>query len=337
MSGRTTTSTTTVAPAELAAGLIRQAGTIVTITHTAPDADAIGGLLGLTLALRSIGANVTPACSDEIPARFKVMPGYDDIVRAVPAPPDLLIALDCADRERTGKLAAAPDWLSVPILNIDHHVTNTLFGRVNWVDTEVTATSEIVLRLIDHLNIPLTPDIATNLLHGIVGDTLGFRTPHTTPHALACAMRLMAAGANLFEIMDVQFNRRPFALLCLWSKALEAMKLEPAFSPDHARVIWTQISKDARRVCGQADWGNTGLSSFLVSADEVDVAAVIVEKDDGQIDVSLRAKQGFDVSAAAQSLGGGGHPLAAGATIEGPLSAAAERMLAALRSIQRST
>jgi phosphoesterase RecJ-like protein len=321
--------------AELAANLIRQASNLVVITHTAPDADAIGGVLGLTLALRAIGKQVTPACSDELSPRFRVMPGWEDIVRVVSAPPDVLIALDCADRERMGQIAAAPDWQSVSILNIDHHVTNTCFGQVNWIDAEATATSEIVLSLIDQLNVALTPDIAANLLHGIVGDTLGFRTPHTTPRALECAMRLMAAGANLSEIMNHQFNRRPFALLCLWSKALAAMRIEPAAGPDRARVIWTQIARDARRACGEADWGNNGLSSFLVSAEEADVAAVIVEKDDGDIDVSLRAKRGFDVSGAALSLGGGGHPLAAGATLKEPLESAVNRVLTALKSIQR--
>ncbi len=325
-----------IAPADQAANLIHQARTIVAITHTAPDADAMGGLLGLTLALRSIGKQVTPACSDAVPPRFLIMPGCADVVRAVSTPPELLIALDCGDRERMGKIAAAPGWLDIPILNVDHHVTNTLFGQINWIDLEVTATSEIVLRLIDHLKIPLTPDIATNLLHGIVGDTLGFRTPHTTPYALECAMRLMAAGANLAEIMDHQFNRRPFALLCLWAKALGAMQIEPAAGPDHARTIWTQIGKDAWRACGQSDWGNNGLSSFLVSADEVDVAAVMIEKDDDQIDVSLRGKPGFDVSGAALALGGGGHPLAAGATMAGPLDTATERVLAAIKSIRRS-
>jgi len=171
---------------------------------------------------------------------------------------------------------------------------------------------------------------------GIVGDTLGFRTPHTSPRALECAMRLMAAGADLSEIMDLQFNRRSFAMLCLWASALAAMKLEPAASPERARVVWTQVTKEARQACHEADFGNNGLSTFLVSADEADVSAVILEKDNGEIDVSLRAKRGWDVSSAAAALGGGGHPLAAGATLKEPLAAAVERVLSALKGIRRS-
>ena len=319
-----------------AAALIRRAGAIIAITHTAPDADAIGGLLGLTLALRSIGLNATPVCSDDVPARFDVMPGHDHIVRSVADVPDVLIALDCADRERMGDIVKAPGWQAVPIVNIDHHVTNTRFGQVNWIDTTATATSEIVLRLIDHMRIPLTAEIATNLLHGIVGDTLGFRTAHTTPQALECAARLMAAGANLSEIMDHQFNRRTFALLCLWSKALDAMRLEPPLGPGYARVLWTRVDKETRRACGQADWGNNGLSSFLASAEEADVSAVIIEKDNGEIDLSVRARPGFDVSGAVVSLGGGGHSLAAGATLSGPLLAATEHVVTALRLLKRA-
>jgi phosphoesterase RecJ-like protein len=329
------TSDSTAAPVPLIVEWIRRAGTIVTITHTAPDADAIGGLLGLTHALRAMGKRATPACSDELSPRFRAMPGWADIVRSVVAPPDLLIALDCGDRERMGQIAAAPDWAGVPIVNIDHHVTNTHFGAINWVDPDAVATSEMALHLIDRLGVALTPDIASNLLHGIVGDTLGFRTPHTTPGALECAMRLMRAGANLSAIMEHQFNRRPFAMLCLWSLALQAMKLEPAIAPGGARIIWTQIDRRTRRTCGQGDWSNNGISNFLVSAEEADVAAVIVEKDDGQIDLSLRAKLGWDVSGAAQVLGGGGHPLAAGATLDGPLAAAVERVLSALREIRQ--
>ena len=322
--------------ADRAAQLIRRAGPIVAITHTAPDADAIGGLLGLTLALRPTGIDVIPACSDAVPARFKTLPGYDRIVDRVDTLPDLLITLDCGDRERMGPLIALPEWQAIPILNIDHHVTNTRFGSVNWVDVQATATCEIVLTLIDDLRIPLTSDIAVNLLYGIVGDTLGFRTPHTTPHAMECAMRLMSAGANLSEIMDNLFNRRPLAMISLWALALGAMRIEPAVASDRARVIWTKISGAARRAAGAAELGNNGLSSFLVSADEADVAAVIAEQDDGKIEISLRGKPGFDVSQAAMLLGGGGHAPAAGATIPGPLDAAVQHVLAVLKSIRRS-
>jgi phosphoesterase RecJ-like protein len=304
---------------------IQRAHHILLITHVAPDGDAISSLLGLTHALRAIGKTIVSSCANQIFDRFNILPGTQDIVQSSTEPFELVIALDCADAGRMGDV-----WqnLSEPkplLLNIDHHITNTNFGSINWIDSQATATAEIVFTLIDHLNIPLTPDIATCLLYGIVGDTLGFRTPHTTPHSLECAMRLMQAGAALPAIMEHQFNRRSLALIKLWGKALNNLQVKD-------RIIYATISKAMRDSVGMSSSGDISLASFLISANEADRSAVLVETDEGRIDLSLRAKKGGDVSNAALALGGGGHPLAAGATIDGPMDEAVKRVLAALKT-----
>jgi phosphoesterase RecJ-like protein len=303
---------------------IRRAQTFLLITHISPDSDAIGGLLGLTHALRSIGKTVVPSCSDPIFDRFSLLPGHTEVIHQTAGSFDLAIALDCGDEGRLGQI-----WIDRPtpkpdLINIDHHITNTHFGQINWVDPSTASTAELVLDLIDRLGIALNPDIATCLLYGVVGDTLGFRTPNTTPRVLHSAQRLMEAGASLNDNMNDQFNRRSLALICLWGKAIDALKIKD-------RIVYTAISQAMRRACGMSGTGDISLSSFLISANEADRAAVLVEKDDGQVEISLRAKAGFDVAQAATALGGGGHPLAAGATIDGPLEAAIKRVLAALK------
>ncbi len=304
---------------------IRHATRILLITHISPDSDAIGSALGLAHALRQLGLNATPACSDPIYKRFEILPGYADVVSQTDGEFDLIIALDCGDEFRLGRLWSDRAEPHPFLINIDHHITNTRFGQINWVDPSAASTAEIVLDLVDRLDVTLNFDIATSLLYGLVGDTLGFRTPNTTPRQLAYAERLMAAGASLNDCMDHQFNRRPLALICLWGKALNTLKVKD-------RVIYAAISKAMRDACGMSTTGDISLSSFLVSANEADRSAVLVEKDDGQIEISLRAKKGFNVSKAATELGGGGHPLAAGATIDGPLSDATRRVLAALKN-----
>ena len=134
----------------------------------------------------------------------------------------------------------------------------------------------------------------------------------------------MEAGASLYESINQQFNRRSLALICLWGKAINALKIKD-------RIVYTAISKAMRDACGMRARATLNLSSFLMGANEVDRAAVLVEKDDGQIEISLRAKAGFEVAKAASALGGGGHPLAAGATLDGPLDIATKRVLAALK------
>ncbi len=303
---------------------IQRAHTLLLIMHISPDSDAIGGLLGLTHALRTLGKLVTPACSDPIHNRFDLLPGHTAVVSQASGPFDLVVALDCGDESRLGKI-----WIDLPspkpaLANIDHHITNTRFGQFNWVDPSAVSTTEIVLELIDRLGIALNPDMATCLLYGIVGDTLGFRTSNTTPQVLQHAQRLMEAGASLADSMNHQFNRRSLALICLWGKAINTLKIKD-------RIIYTTISREMREACGMSNTGDISLASFLISANEADRAAVLVERDDSQIEISLRAKAGFNVANAATALGGGGHPLAAGTTIDGPLDAAVQRVMTALK------
>jgi phosphoesterase RecJ-like protein len=305
--------------------LVRSASRVLLITHIAPDGDAIGGLLGLGKALRQAGKSVTVSCSDPVPPRFAYLPGYADIVRQADGPFDLVVTLDCGDLKRVGSIYRADEWRDIPLLNIDHHVTNTRFGTHDWVDASYVATSEMVLELCDRLGLPMDADIATCLLYGIMGDTLALRTDNVTPALLAKVMRLMQAGAPLSDIISHEFNRRPFNLLRVWQQALSTMRLEDG-------IIWAALSQETRHEAGWPDTDLQGLVSFLLSAEEANISALLVEKDDGQVEASLRARPSFDVSAVAVALGGGGHPQASGCTIDGPLGTAVERVVAALKS-----
>jgi len=304
---------------------LQQASRILLITHVSPDSDAIGSALGLTHALNALGnaSRVTPSCADAIRDRFDMLPGHAAMVTQASGEFDLVVALDCGDELRLGAV-----WANLPdpkpfLINVDHHISNTRFGQINWIDPSAASTAELVLQIIDQLGVPLNQDIATCLLYGIVGDTLGFRTPNTTARQLRYAERCLEAGASLYESIDQQFNQRSQALVCLWGKAINVMKIKD-------RIAYTAISKAMRDACGMSI-SDLNLSSFLVSMNEVDRSAVLVEKDDGQVEISLRAKRGFNVSQAAVALGGGGHALAAGATIDGPLDAATQQVLLALK------
>jgi bifunctional oligoribonuclease and PAP phosphatase NrnA len=302
---------------------LQQANRTLLITHLSPDGDAIGSLLGLTHILRALGQTVIPACADAIRDRFDLLPGHTEVVTQAGGVFDLVIALDCGDELRLGSL-----WTNLPdpkpfLINIDHHISNTRFGQINWVDPSAASTAELVLQLGDQLGMPLTPEVAVCLLYGLAGDTLGFRTPNTTAQQLRYAERCMEAGASLYDSIEHLFNRRSLALVCVWGKALTALKVTE-------RIAYTAISKALRDACGMSV-ADLSLASFLVSMNEVDRAAVLMEKDDGRVEISLRAKQGHNVSNAAVALGGGGHALAAGATIDGPLEAATKRVLLALK------
>jgi phosphoesterase RecJ-like protein len=296
---------------------------VIVITHVAPDGDAIGSLLGLGRALRWLGKKYTLACADPTPKRFTYLPGSEAIVTSPEGEYDLVISLDCGDLERLGT-AYDETLAGLPIINIDHHVTNTHFGSVNWADTGAASTAEMVLDLIESLGVPLDSDIALCLLNGIVTDTRGFRTPNTTPRTMRAALKLMETGARLPEVTDHAFNRRPFSDVCLWGKALNGVQLD-------GRIIWSQITRTMHQECASSEKGDAGLVNFLSTSDEADIAIVFVEQDDGRVKVEMRSVPGVDVSAVALALGGGGHPQAAGCTLDGDLDEARERVLTAVK------
>ncbi|MGA9350565.1 MAG: bifunctional oligoribonuclease/PAP phosphatase NrnA [Anaerolineae bacterium] len=308
---------------EAIARFILDAQRVMAITHVAPDGDAIGSLLGLGSALRWLGKEYTLACADPVPKGFTYLPGSETIVTGPEGEYSLVISLDCSDLERLG--AAYDESLTgLPIVNVDHHVTNTHFGTVNWVDTGAASTAEMVLDLVESLGVPLDSDMALCLLNGIVTDTRGFRTPNTTPQAMRAALKLMEVGAQLPEVTDHVFNRRSFSDICLWAKALNGIQLD-------GRIIWSQITRAMRQECAFSENGDASLVNFLSTTDEADVAIVFVEQDDGRIEVGMRSVPGVDVSAVALNLGGGGHPQAAGCTLDGDLNEAQERVLTAVK------
>jgi len=309
---------------QTAAQLIRQARDILVICHVMPDGDAIGSLLGLGWALHKLDKEHTLACADPVPDSFAYLPGSEAIVAYPEGNYDLIVSLDCSDLKRLGAAYDQNSLRGVPIINIDHHVTNVGFGSVNWVAPSSAATAQMVLTLLERLEVPLDSTMATCLLNGIVTDTRGFRTPNTTPAVMEAATRLMTAGASLSEITEQVFNRRPLAVVRLWGKALSAVQLD-------GRIIWTEISRAMKHECGLSSDSDDGLVSFLTSACEADVGVVFTEKEDGTIDVSMRSMPDIDISSVAMRLGGGGHPQAAGCNLNSSLAEARERVLAELR------
>jgi phosphoesterase RecJ-like protein len=306
----------------IAASLDR-AQRILLITHVAPDGDAIGSLLGLGWLLRARGKLLTLACEDPVPENLRFLPAGDPVVRQADGTYDLLIGLDCSDRRRLGKVFTA-NLAALPLVNIDHHMTNTRFGTINWVDPAMAATSQMVLALADALGWDLVPDAATCLLTGLITDTRSFRTANVGPDTVHAALQLMEAGASLPHVAHQALDQRSLASIRLWGQAMDRLQLEDG-------ILWTEVTRAMRRQWDVNGKDFSGLSNFLSGVNEARVVVLFTERDDATIDVSMRAAPGLDVAQVALRLGGGGHPMAAGCTLEGDLSQVQERVLAEVR------
>lgn len=309
---------------------LNRAQSILVVSHVFPDGDAIGSLLGMGNILQEMGKTVALAIDGGVPESFAFLPGaetvLDDLSRGKW---DLMISLDASDEERTGNVGAYGRQHCKTVINLDHHVTNTLFGDIKLVDSQAVAAAEVVFRWLQWMEIPINADAAIPLLTGLVTDTLGFRISSVTANTLAIAQDLMNAGASLSEITERALDIRSFSLVNLWKEALQTVTLKDG-------VIAAEITLDDYARSGTSSETDVGLAGFLIRVNEARISAVFREVEDGDITLSFRSKPGYDVGQVAFELGGGGHKQASGATIPGPMETAKDRVLPLLEEAARN-
>jgi phosphoesterase RecJ-like protein len=307
--------------------VVASADAILVTTHLDPDGDALGSLAAFGQMLYKLGKRPTLAVEGGGLRRFNYLPLARDIRAGLTSADsfDLMIALDCGDLDRVGTIWREMRPPHPPILNIDHHITNTRFGRWNLVAPACSSTAELLHHLFVHLEWPISDTIANSLLTGIVTDTLSFRTSNTTPTTLTAVADLMRRGADLYGVTQLALTRQPLATLWLLQSGLSGLRCEE-------EVIWTVISREALARSEMESSGATGLVTMLSNVEEARIAAVLTEEQDGRVKVSLRSRSPYDVAMVATRLGGGGHPQAAGCTLPGPLAAAEALLIPLLKA-----
>ncbi len=298
------------------------------VAHPRPDGDTLGCTLALRLALQTLGKAPVVACVHPVPMNLQYLPGAQTFIQDVPedADVDLVVAVDMSDLQRAGGMVPS-SWLDdLPLLVIDHHETNNHFGHINLVAPDAAATAVIVVPLLEVLGVPLTAEIATCLLTGLLTDTRGLRTATTTPEVLSLVSALIEAGGDYMTIVQNALDSVPYRIMRGWGVALSRLQLE-------GDLAWSTFPLDEKQKLDIQDQDDLNLSNLLSSVAEANIVAVFLEMQDGTVKVSMRARPGYNVATLAQSLGGGGHRLAAGCSISGPLDAAMDRVLPMLQEL----
>jgi phosphoesterase RecJ-like protein len=293
--------------------------------HVHPDADVLGTLLALGLALDARGWQVVWGGPHPAPASLRFLPGierYRTLAR-VEGRFDVAVLTDCPNPDRTESLLGGARAAGAAVLNIDHHHDNRLYGDVNWVEPAAAATGEMVYALLRALEAPVTPAIAVNLFTAIHMDTGSFRYSNVTPETFRIAGELVAAGAEPGVISGCIYERRPSEGLRWLGEALRRVEV----SPD-GRVAWLPLPAG---LVPEEFVEAEDLVNYPRSIHSVRVACLLRERD-GAVKVSLRGKGDVDVSRIAARFGGGGHPSAAGCTVPGPLGVATATVLSAVEA-----
>ncbi len=227
---------------------------------------------------------------------------------------DLIVVVDTADLSLLGSLYTEHVDLfsSVPILNIDHHISNTQFGQVQMIDPTAASATEVLFNFakqVPVLHDKITPDIATLLLTGLITDTRSFQNPNTTPRSLEVAAELLELGARQQEIIQHIYKTKPLSTLKIWGRALNRIQVD-----HNARIVWSTVSKEDLAEMEASSKETHGILDELISTiPDADVYILFTEVEEGGLKASMRSSAAIDVSKlAAQTFGGGGHARASG-------------------------
>ncbi len=318
-------STPRVASTEEVVEELRRRSSFVMVSHVKPDGDTLGSGLALGLALKRLGKRVAYFQEDSVPRNLRFLPESELVSRELAAdlPADTLyVFCDMSDWRRAGEFL--PPVERENMLDIDHHLGNSLFGKLNYVLETECSTGTVVMHLLRGLGAPLDGKIATCILATIMTDTGGFMHSNTSPEALELAAELMRLGADKEQITEEIFLTKRVAGTRLLGRIIDAMRF------DHdGRYCFSYVDDEMLAETGADGEDTEDTVNTLLGQEGVDVAALF-KAIDGTIRVSLRSSGRINVQAAAQRLGGGGHFRASGLTCNGSLDEAFRSVEAAL-------
>lgn len=299
--------------ASAVSGLIKKARSVIISAHRDPDGDALGATLGLMHMLRAVGKDVTAYSSGPLPEEYEFLPGVDNLTDRVDGVFDLAVLVDCHDAPRVGPLGpdvigSAKAWVA-----IDHHQGGAEDAKAAWIDTTYAATCQMLVDMAEDMGWTLSPEAATCLFVGLQTDTGSFRYSNTTPQAFLAASKLVAAGAEPWDISQEVYATRPIRLKML-GHIMDHVRKDA-----QGRLALASVTlEDLDRMQAEAQDLEQAVEAIR-GIPGVQVAVLLRQTADGPVKISMRSRGAVDVAAVARKLGGGGHHNAAGARMEGSL------------------
>ncbi|MCI8805551.1 MAG: bifunctional oligoribonuclease/PAP phosphatase NrnA [Clostridiales bacterium] len=300
---------------------------IVISTHLSPDGDAVGAVMALAMAVSEIGAKPIVLIEnyaekfDFIKGKEYIFDGDYDTIE-----PDVFIAVDCGAKKRLGKAESVFERAKTTF-NIDHHISNNNFADNNIVLGGVSSSCEVVFEIIKNF-CTLDKYMAEALYTGIVTDTFGFKYNSTSKKTMEIGGGLIDFGIDYSSIQDKVLYEHTKTEVEIFKKALENLKFE-------GRIAYTYLTSEDLKKCGATSKDLDGIVEYILNIKDMEISAFIYEKDENLCKISLRSKSA-DVNKIASIFDGGGHMLAAGASIKGDLNSVISYVLTEIKKELKS-
>ena len=302
---------------------LNDGGSFLITTHRDPDADGIGSMLALGKTLLNADKDVILWTEAPVPPPNNRLKGADSIVQYIDPERvfDVVVVLDCAEIERAGRLQGNPGKLK-PLINIDHHETNSFFGDLNLVDVNSSSTGELIFKVIKLGGFPIDRDVAGNVFAAIQADTGSFRYDNTSPTCLRIAAEMMDYGASPWKISREVMDGYNLSRLRLLEMALGTLEFYHAGKIGVITILLGMFSK-----AGAGPEDSEGFVDYPRFVSGVEIAVLIRQTGENDYKFSLRSNGRVNVAQLASRFGGGGHAKAAGIDCHGSIGPLKEDLL----------
>jgi phosphoesterase RecJ-like protein len=312
--------------------LVRRHKRFLLTTHVRPDGDGLGSQLALADVLASQGKEVRLVIASTWPPRYDFLDPHRRIARFVPPgdawrDTEVAIVLDTGTWNQLGDFGPFLRELPAAKVVIDHHLTQDDLGAVRLVDATAEATARLVFEAVTALGVPLPASAANALFIALAMDTGWFRHANTTAATFALAEQLVRAGAQPTLLHDNLFENNSLGRLKLMGLVLDRLQV----SAD-GQLAYSEIRRADYAATGATPQDTEDLVNFTRSVMGVEVGLLFMEQPRGGVKVSFRARSRVDVARLAERFGGGGHRLASGAIVDGPLEEVRARVLEAVQT-----
>ncbi len=290
-------------------------------SHVRPDADALGSELGMAAILRAFGKQVTIVNATAPPANLQFLNPDQQVLKlnenikreSLPAV-DVYVVVDTSAWQQLGAMAEVIQSAGKKRVVIDHHVSSDNMGATEFKDTTAAATGELIFEAAEYFGVSFDPPTASALYAAIATDTGWFRFPSTSSSTMRVAAALMDLGASPHELFNYLNEQRSLARVRLGGRVLGRIE-----TSDDGRLAWVYVDATDLKETGAVPSDTEGLVNECLTIAGSEAAFIAVQLPSGQVKISLRSKPPHDVAAVAEQFKGGGHKLASGATLAGPL------------------
>lgn len=308
-------------------GALKTCRSVLLSVHKNPDGDALGSQLALMRALEQTGKQVYAHNLDPVPEIYQFLPGAERITHGsvVNGTYDAFVVLD-ADPPRTGLFSGS--YPARTLINIDHHVTNPREWPLTWLEADATATGEMIYQFVKGMHVSIDRDIALCLYTAIFTDTGSFRYTNTTPASMRIAAELVEIGADPWLVTENVYESHSFRRVKLLGLVLSGIER----SPD-GRIASVMVTEKMYSETGASAEDTDSFINYVRAVKGVEIAILYRQTGAAQYKISLRSKGRVDLSAMAQSLGGGGHKNAAGGVIDGSFEQVQRKVMTAAERI----